>query len=274
MEGNVWGDARKAASLREAPPSRSLPKRFVGARFWGGGRFSGRSSATSIGAANGRLFRLRKTAMLSRHWRLWLSFPSSPDPFSRRAAGVWGGCFFGVGSACELGVSPLALSESTVADRAAADMRRGGIRRHVHKHMAADTRHAKPPLKGEVPAVGGRRGSFPAPHGRGGSVSRRDLNQLIENPPHSQAEPTPKQRTKPIANRSSGVGGLGGEGLLSEKPPLPQNLPASLTSQPLPMRRGRGGFGRSASGEERRASLRRGREQCLNRAPRGRWCLR
>ena len=40
-----------------------------------GGGFSERSSATSIGAANGRLFRLRKTAMLSRHWRLWLSFP-------------------------------------------------------------------------------------------------------------------------------------------------------------------------------------------------------
>ena len=44
--------AREAASLREA-------------------------SATSIGAADGRLFRLRKTAMLSRHWRLWLSFPPS-----------------------------------------------------------------------------------------------------------------------------------------------------------------------------------------------------
>ena len=84
MEGNVWGDARKAASLREAPPSRSLPKRFVGARFWGGGRFSGRSSATSIGAANGRLFRLRKTAMLSRHWRLWLSFPSLALPPEER----------------------------------------------------------------------------------------------------------------------------------------------------------------------------------------------
>ena len=190
----MWGDAREAASLREAPPSRSLPKRFVGARFWGGGGFSERS-------------------------------PSSPDPFSRRAAGVWGGCFFGVGSACELGVSPLELSESTAADRAAADMRRGGIRRHVHKHMAADTRHSKPPLKGEVPAVGGRRGSFPKPHGHGGSVSRRDLNQLIENPPHSQAEPTPKQRTKPNASRSSGVGGLGGEGLLSEKPPLPPESP-------------------------------------------------
>ena len=45
-----------------------------------GGGFSERSSATSIGAANGRLFRLRKTAMLSRHWRLWLSFPSLALP--------------------------------------------------------------------------------------------------------------------------------------------------------------------------------------------------
>ena len=33
--------------------------------------------ATSIGAACGRLFRLRKAAMLSRHSRLWLSFPPS-----------------------------------------------------------------------------------------------------------------------------------------------------------------------------------------------------
>ena len=48
----------------------------------GRGGFSERSSATSIGAACGRLFRLRKTAMLSRHWRLWLSFPSPPRPLS------------------------------------------------------------------------------------------------------------------------------------------------------------------------------------------------
>ena len=191
----MWDDAREAASLREAPPSRSLPKRFVGARFWGGGCFSERS-------------------------------PSSPDPFSRRAAGVWGGCFFGVGSACEWGASPLELSESTAADRAAADMRRGGIRRHVHKHITADTRHAKPPLSGEMPASAGEGLRSPKPHGRGGSVSRRDLNQLIENPPHSQAEPTPKQRTKPNASRSSGVG-VWGEALLSEKRPLPQSSPRS-----------------------------------------------
>ena len=40
------------------------------------------ASATSIGAADGRLFRLRKTAMLSRHWRLWLSFPP-PGPLPK-----------------------------------------------------------------------------------------------------------------------------------------------------------------------------------------------
>ena len=54
---------------------------------WGyceGGGFSERSSATSIGAACGRLFRLRKTAMLSRHWRLWLSFPSLALPPEER----------------------------------------------------------------------------------------------------------------------------------------------------------------------------------------------
>ena len=51
-----------------------------------GGGFSERSSATSIGAAYGRLFRLRKTAMLSRHWRLWLSFPSLALPPEERLA--------------------------------------------------------------------------------------------------------------------------------------------------------------------------------------------
>ena len=72
-------------------------------RFWGGGGFYERSSATSIGAAYGRLFRLRKTAMLSRHWRLWLSFPSSPDPFSRRAAGNRLVRSFGLARPCEVG---------------------------------------------------------------------------------------------------------------------------------------------------------------------------
>ena len=89
-------------------------------RFWGGGGFSERSSATSIGAAYGRLFRLRKTAMLSRHWRLWLSFPSSPDPFSRRAAGNRLVRSFGLVRPCELGASSIGLAVVTAADRAAA----------------------------------------------------------------------------------------------------------------------------------------------------------
>ena len=81
--------------------------------------FLRKASATSIGAAYGRLFRLRKTAMLSRHWRLWLSFPSSPDPFSRRAAGVWRVCFCMVGSACEVEAVSCELVEVTAALSAA-----------------------------------------------------------------------------------------------------------------------------------------------------------
>ena len=63
-----------------------------GGNAGGRGGFSERSSATSIGAAYGRLFRLRKTAMLSRHWRLWLSFPSPPRPLSPEERLAFGGC--------------------------------------------------------------------------------------------------------------------------------------------------------------------------------------
>ena len=81
--------------------------------------------ATSIGAADGRLFRLRKTAMLSRHWRLWLSFPSPPRPLSPEERLAFEGCFFfGVGSACEVSVSPIGLVVVTAADRAAATCQR------------------------------------------------------------------------------------------------------------------------------------------------------
>ena len=45
-----------------------------------------------------------------------------------------------------------------------------------------------------------------------------------ETAPNSQAEPSQKKSTPPNANRSSGERGLGGEALLSEKRPLPQNL--------------------------------------------------
>ena len=76
---------------------------------------------------------------------------------------------------------------------------------------------AKPPLKGEVPATGGRRGSSPAPHVRGGSVSRRGLNQAYWEHTQSQADPPKKKRRTSSASRSSG--GSAREGLLSEKPP-------------------------------------------------------
>ena len=46
--------------------------------------------------------------------------------------------------------------------------------------------------------------------------------------PNSQAEPTKKKARPPNASRSSGERGLGGEGLLSEKPPLPPESPHPL----------------------------------------------
>ena len=61
----------------------------------------------------------------------------------------------------------------------------------------------------------------------------------LETAPNSQAEPTKKKACPPNASRSSGERGLGGEGLLSEKPPLP---PVSPTLPSL-----RGGSAREGS---------------------------
>ena len=55
-----------------------------------------------------------------------------------------------------------------------------------------------------------------------------DSAKLIEATSNSQAEPSKQKRTPPNASRSSGEGGLGGEGLLSEKPPLPPESPITL----------------------------------------------
>ena len=88
------------------------------------------------------------------------------------------------------------------------------------------THTSKPPLKGEVSAVGGRRGSVPPRRMVAAALSAAVTSRKpIGDTPHSQAEPTPKKHTNPNASRSSGVGGLGGEGLLSEKPPLPPASP-------------------------------------------------
>ena len=61
-------------------------------------------------------------------------------------------------------------------------------------------------------------------HVRGGSVSRRGHNQDDQRPVTSQAEPPLKKqpRQTPAALRERGSGG---EALLSETRPLPQNLP-------------------------------------------------
>ena len=63
------------------------------------------------------------------------------------------------------------------------------------------------------------------PHVRGGSVSRRGLNQLYRRAPLLSGGTTYAETHPPNASRSSGERGLGGEGLLSEKPPLPPESP-------------------------------------------------
>ena len=62
--------------------------------------------------------------------------------------------------------------------------------------------------------------------GHGGSVSRRDLNQAYRKVIALAGGTNPEESHKPNASRSSGERGLGGEGLLSEKPPLPPASPS------------------------------------------------
>ena len=67
----------------------------------------------------------------------------------------------------------------------------------------------------------------PCCKGRGGSVSRRDHNQSAGNLTHLAGGTNSKEKHNSTANCSSGERGLGGEGLLSEKPPLPPAFPRS-----------------------------------------------
>ena len=74
-----------------------------------------------------------------------------------------------------------------------------------------------------------KRTHSPTPHGRGGSVSRRDLNQLAgirTTLRRNQLRSIVPSQT-PAALREKGSGE---EGLLSEKPPPPQNLPTVIFS--------------------------------------------
>ncbi len=68
-------------------------------------------------------------------------------------------------------------------------------------------------------------------HVRGGSVSRRGLNQLARNRAHAQAEPSQKQRTPPNASRSSGERGWGRGASLREAASPPESpQPSPRTS--------------------------------------------
>ena len=69
-----------------------------------------------------------------------------------------------------------------------------------------------------------------------GTVSRRDHHHAIGNHTILSGGTKSAEKHNLNASRSSGERGLGGEGLLSEKPPLPQNLPTLM-----PPLHGRGG---------------------------------
>ena len=87
-----------------------------------------------------------------------------------------------------------------------------------------------------LPARGGARdmrteGFVPPPRtGRGGSVSRRDLNQSARNHAQLPWAHKPKRKVKSIPSHSSGERGLGGEALLLEKRPLPPVVPHRASS--------------------------------------------
>ena len=89
---------------------------------------------------------------------------------------------------------------------------------------------AKPPLKGEVPAHGGRRGSSPhaAKVAAALSAAVTTTQQQEKSPPLRRNQLRRKApRQTPAALREKGSGE---EGLLSEKPPPPQNPPSPRTS--------------------------------------------
>ena len=88
--------------------------------------------------------------------------------------------------------------------------------------------YVKPPLKGEVPAICGRRGSnSPRCEGRGGSVSRRDHNQVYRRPPLLSGGTTYAEANPPNASRSSGEG-VWGRGASLREAASPPESPSSL----------------------------------------------
>ena len=148
--------------------------------------------------------------------------------------------------------------EVTAADRAAATSQRWGTNPSARLRRAegflcggSHLAHlrAKPPLKGEVPALGGRRGSFP-------TLQR---SRRLCQPPRPQLAETGKRahvawartfegRVKPIPSYSSGGGS--GEGLLLESR-LPRNS------------RSIKGHGGSVSRRDHNSQYKRTRPRCM-----------
>ena len=99
--------------------------------------------------------------------------------------------------------------------------------RSAHLSFSA---HKKPPLKGDVPAK--RAEGFVPPRRKVAAALSAAVTttKFIGERPHSQAEPPMQKRTSqaPAALRERGSGG---EALLSEKRPLPQNLPTITSSR-------------------------------------------
>ena len=166
--------------------------------------------------------------MLSRHWRLWLSFPSPPRPPTPEERLAFGlvRCF-GVGSACRLGVSPIGLREVTAADRAAATVRRGGT------NPSARLRRA-PPLSGKA-----WRDVYPPPYAYahdGGCLHAACPRRLCQ-PPWTHSTPTeisPTRRRNQLRRNAHpkrqplfGRRGLGRRGFSqrSRLPRIPPHVP-------------------------------------------------
>ena len=158
---------------------------------------------------------------------------SPPDPLSRRVAGNKLDFSSQLTSPCELGAVSCKLVMVTAADRAAVTCQRW-VTTNYRKRAGEGFQRAiaKPPdgLRPLVVPAGTksrlRRRSSP-PHGRGGSVSRRDLNQLAGIHTHLSGGTTYAEATTSNASRSSG--GSAREGLLSEKPP-PSHTPVRFHS--------------------------------------------
>ena len=98
--------------------------------------------------------------------------------------------------------------------------------------------HKKPPLKGEVPAKRAEGFRSPAPQGRGGSVSRRDHNQVYRRRTHLSGGTSHAEVRNPNANRSSGEG-VWGRGASLREAASPPEFPQALL------------FGRGPGGGER-----------------------